>query len=83
MRSTAQFDLQIRLAETVDTKAEIARLRREKERIEKDLASKRSRLADDIFRSRAPAEIVRGLENTLAEQQAEYQKLLERLAQLE
>jgi hypothetical protein len=40
-------------------------------------------LADETFRSRAPAEIVRGLEAALAERRAEYQKLRERLAQLE
>jgi hypothetical protein len=40
-------------------------------------------LADQTFRSRAPAEIVRGLETTLAERSAEYQQVQRRLAQLE
>jgi valyl-tRNA synthetase len=83
VHSTAQFDLRIQFGEAMDPKAEVARLRKEKDRLEKDLASKRSRLADDAFRSRAPAEIVRGLESTLAERQVEYQKLLDRLAQLD
>jgi hypothetical protein len=39
-------------------------------------------LKDDNFRSRAPAEIVRNLEATLAEREIEHQKLVERLKQL-
>ena len=84
VRSTSQFDLRIQFeGEPVDAKAEAAKLKKEKERLEKDVASKKQRLADDTFRSRAPAEIVRGLEATLAERQIEYQKIVERLAQLE
>jgi valyl-tRNA synthetase len=84
VRSTAQFDLRIQFeGEPVDAKAETAKLKKEKERLEKDVASKKQRLADDTFRSRAPAEIVRGLEATLAERQIEYQKIVARLAQLE
>ena len=83
VRSTSQFDLRIQFGgEPVDAKAETAKLKKEKERLEKDIASKKQRLADDAFRSRAPAEIVRGLEATLAERQIEYQKIVERLAQL-
>src|SRR5579859_6186682 len=84
VRSTSQFDLRIQFeGEPVDAKAETAKLKKEKERLEKDIASKKQRLADDTFRSRAPAEIVGGLEATLAERQIEYQKIAERLAQLE
>ncbi|HEV2182246.1 MAG TPA: hypothetical protein VGR39_01080, partial [Candidatus Acidoferrales bacterium] len=84
VRSTSQFDLRIQFeGEPVDAKAETAKLKKEKERLEKDIASKKQRLADDTFRSRAPAEIVRGLDATLAERQIEYQKIVERLAQLE
>ena len=63
--------------------AELARLRKEKERLARDLDSKQSRLADETFRSRAPAEVVRQLEATFAERQTEFAKLTERLAQLE
>jgi valyl-tRNA synthetase len=83
IRSTAQFDLRISHADAIDRQAEVARLRKERDRIEKDLAAKRDRLADSTFRNRAPAAIVKGLEVTLAERQLEYQKLLDRLAQLE
>jgi valyl-tRNA synthetase len=83
IRSTAQFDLRIAHGESVDVAGEIARLRKEKERMEKDLESKHTRLADQTFRSRAPEQIVRGLESTLEARKVAYQKLTERLAQLE
>src|SRR5262249_16027262 len=40
LRSTSQFDVRIAYSDTVDVGAEIARLRKEIERIEKDIASK-------------------------------------------
>jgi len=83
VRLTAQFDLRIPYGKPADLNAELARLRREKERLEEDVKSKKSQLADDAFRRRAPARVVRSLEDTLEERQAEYQKLLERLVALE
>ena len=83
VRSTAAFDLRIPYGEAVDVRPEVARLRKEKERLARDLDAKQSRLADETFRSRAPEQIVRGLEAALQERQTEYQKLAERLAQLE
>ena len=83
VRSSPQFELQIAYGQTVDLGAELARLRKEKERLARDLDSKQSRLADESFRSRAPAEIVRQMETTFAERQTEFAKLTERLAQLE
>jgi len=63
--------------------AEIEKLRKDVDRLTKDIASKQSRLADETFRSRAPEHIVTGLEATLAEREAELAKLKERLATLE
>ncbi len=83
LRSTAQFDLRIAFGEAVDKNVEIARLKKESERLAKDIESKKSRLADDTFRSKAPAHVVSGIEATLAERTIEHQKLLDRLAQLE
>jgi valyl-tRNA synthetase len=83
MRSSAQFDLRIPYAEAADLAAEVARLRKEKDRLARDIESKQNRLADHTFRSRAPQEIVRGLEDTLAERRVEFEKLSGRLAQLE
>jgi valyl-tRNA synthetase len=83
IRSSSQFDLRIAHGAGVDKDAELARLKKEVERLAKDIESKKNRLADDTFRQRAPAEIVRGIETTLAERRVEHQKLIERLAQLE
>jgi len=82
VRSTSQFDLRIAYGEAVDKNVEIARLRKEAERLAKDIESKKSRLADETFRSKAPAHIVSGIEATLAERTIEHQKLIDRLAEL-
>ena len=63
--------------------AEAAKLRKERERLVKDIESKRARLADAAFRSKAPEHVVRGMESALAEREAELRKLADRLAQLE
>ena len=83
IRSTAQFDLRIAYGETVDKQAEVARVRKEIERLAKDIESKQKRLADDTFRSKAPAKVVDDLRALLAERQLEHKKLLDRLKQLE
>ena len=56
-----------RMRQPFDVQAEVARLRKELERLTKDIASKQQRLEDQTFRSRAPEHIVKGLETTLAE----------------
>ena len=63
--------------------AEIAKLRREVEQLAKNIASNQQRLEDKTFRSRAPEHIVKGLEKTLAERRAEFEKLKDRLRTLE
>jgi valyl-tRNA synthetase len=83
LRSTAQFDLRIAYGESIDKQAEISRLKKEAERLAKDIESKKSRLADETFLSKAPAKIVDDLKATLASRIIEHQKLLDRLAQLE
>jgi len=83
LRSTAQFDLRIAYGDTIDKTAETARLKKEAERLAKDIESKKARLADETFLSKAPAKIVDDLKATLASRTIEHQKLLDRLAQLE
>ncbi|HEY2459316.1 MAG TPA: valine--tRNA ligase [Candidatus Acidoferrum sp.] len=84
LRSTAEFDLRIAYAvETLDLGAEVARLRKEIEGLEKAVAAKEQQLGDETFLSRAPEKIVTGLKATLAQQNVELKKLVERLAQLE
>jgi valyl-tRNA synthetase len=83
IRSTKDFELFVAYEAAVDVKAEVARLRKELDRLTKDVASKQQRLEDETFRSRAPEHIVKGLETTLAERRTEFQKVGERLTQLE
>lgn len=82
IRSTAQFDVRVTYTETVDAAAESARLRKEIERLTKDIASKERQLGDEVFRSRAPEKIVKGIETTLSERRIELQKLQDRIASL-
>jgi valyl-tRNA synthetase len=82
VRSTSLFDIRIVYTEAVDVAAECARLKKEHERLAKNIASKERQLADDTFRSRAPEKIIQGLETTLAEQRIELTKTSERLSQL-
>ena len=83
VRSAAQFDLRIAYGESIDKQAEIARLKKEIARLAKDIDSKKARLADETFLSKAPAKIIEELKATLASRIIEHQKLLDRLAQLE
>ncbi len=83
IRSTKDFELFIGYEAAFDVKAEVARLRKELDRLSKDIVSKQQRLEDQTFRSRAPEHIVKGLETTLAERRTEFEKLRERLKQLE
>jgi len=83
VRATARFDLRITHGETLDVPAELARLAKEKDRLERDIESKRGRLSDETFRSKAPAKIVQQMEATVEERRVELGKVIERLAQLE
>jgi valyl-tRNA synthetase len=83
MRSTALFDLRISYGEGIDIQAEVARLRKEIERLDKDIESKRARSQDQDFISKAPKHVVENLGVTMVERQLEQEKLKKRLAQLE
>ncbi|MGH9738092.1 MAG: valine--tRNA ligase [Candidatus Acidiferrales bacterium] len=83
VRSTAAFDLRIAYNEGVDKQAEIARLQKEIDRLVKDTESKRKRLTDENFTSKAPEKVVDALRATLEERQLELRKLRERLRQME
>jgi valyl-tRNA synthetase len=83
VRSTALFDVRIaQVTEGIDVEAEAARLRKQIEGLEKAIVAKEKQLANTTFRSRAPEDIVRGLEATLAEQTTELRKLRSRLEEL-
>jgi valyl-tRNA synthetase len=66
-----------------DPRAEIARLTKEIEGLQKAISSKEGQLGNETFRSRAPEKIIKGLEETVTKQRIELKKLKERLVELE
>src|SRR5207249_10521129 len=83
VRSTATFDVRIAYSDAVDIAGEKPRLSKQIESLQKAITSKERQLGDQTFRSRAPENIVKGLEVTLAEQRIALRKLQERLSQLD
>ena len=83
IRTTANFEVRVAHAEGIDKQTEIAKLKKEIDRVAKDIESKKSRLADQTFLSKAPPKIIDDLRATLASRIIEHQKLLDRLVQLE
>jgi valyl-tRNA synthetase len=83
VRSGAEFDVGISYGETIDKQAEIMRLRKEIERLDRDIQAKLERHGDLDFRNRAPAKVIEDLEVKLVERQLEQRKLLDQLKQLE
>ncbi|MEE9235677.1 MAG: hypothetical protein V3U28_09590, partial [Candidatus Acidoferrales bacterium] len=68
---------------TTDLKTEVVRLRKQKQKLEKELGGMRARLADPRFLEKAPDEVVRGLERRQAEYNTQYEKISSHLSRLE
>jgi len=83
LRSTSLFDLRVPHVETVDLGAELVRLKKEQDRLTKDIASKEGQLGNETFRNRAPEKIIQGLEATLAERRIELDKTAARIRELQ
>jgi valyl-tRNA synthetase len=83
VRSTARFDLRIAYGDVIDKGAETAKLQKEIERLTKDIETKKARLADETFTSKAPPKVIADFKATLAAREIEYQKFVERLKQLQ
>ena len=83
VRSTADFELLIPFDQAVDRAAESVKVRKELERLEKDIETKTTRLGDSAFRNKAPERVVKAEEIALGERRAEREKLRARLQQLE
>ena len=81
--SAPEFDLHIPFTEIVNPQAEIARLNKETEGLQKAIASKERQLGNETFRSRAPENIIKDMQATLTEQKIELRKLQDRLSRLD
>jgi valyl-tRNA synthetase len=82
LRARPEFTLKISLADAVDLDAERARLRKEQQKLEKELASLTGQLANEQFTSKAPAQVVgnmRAKRDEIAAQLAKVQKTLRQL----
>ena len=77
-----EVEVVLPLAGMIDLEAERARLRRELEQAEADVARREAKLANAGFVERAPAAVVQRERDGLAAAQATASKLRERLAQL-
>ncbi|MGH9813099.1 MAG: class I tRNA ligase family protein, partial [Candidatus Acidiferrales bacterium] len=82
LRHSARFDARVPFSQA-DVTVEIKRLRKEKEKLERDLSGMRARLADDEFRRKAPDEVVRGMEQRQSEYNVQYEKVARLLESLE
>jgi valyl-tRNA synthetase len=74
IKSTAEFDLVLHLPKTQED-AQRKRVEKEREQLEKNIANFERQLADETFLSRAPAKVVDGMRQKLAD----YKKQLEKL----
>jgi valyl-tRNA synthetase len=60
-RHTARFDVHVVYEKPIDAAAERARLGKELERIEKEIANGQRQLSNEQFLAKAPAEVVEGI----------------------
>ena len=69
--SVAGVDLFVDLKDFIDVDAEVSRLSKQAEKLEKAIAAKQNKLGNENFVSRAPAEVVQRERDSLQEMQAE------------
>jgi valyl-tRNA synthetase len=81
-RSTSRFDVHAIYEKKIDVAAERERLRKELEKIEKQLASAQARLGDEQFLKKAPAHVVEGLRKQVEEATILREKILAQLKEL-
>jgi valyl-tRNA synthetase len=81
-RSTSRFDVHVVYEKKIDVAAERERLKKELEKIEKQLASAQARLGDEQFLSKAPAHVVEGLRRQVEELAILREKILAKLKEL-
>jgi valyl-tRNA synthetase len=80
---TPHFNVQVPTESSLDPHVELPRLKKKIAELEADVESKRLKLSDEAFRSKAPEKVVQAMEATLREREIELGKLRERLKQLE
>ncbi len=76
------FDLRLLHEQLVDPQAERARLEKEREKLERQIAQVKKQLEDQNFVSRAPREVVRAAEHRSTDLADHYRKVVESLEKL-
>ena len=74
IRSTSEFDL-VLLVPQAQQEAQLKRMAKEREQLEKNIASLERQLGDAAFLARAPAHVVEGMRKKLADYKAQLEKL--------
>jgi valyl-tRNA synthetase len=82
-RSTARFDVHVIYEKKIDVAAERERLKKELEKIERDIANGQRQLSNEGFLAKAPANVVEGLRKRAGELSVLREKMLEQLRELE
>ena len=83
VRATPGFDIRVFHEAVIDREAERARLRKEKEKLEKALAQAQKQLENQEFMSRAPRDVVRGVEHRHAELTTQLRRVVDSLKKLD
>jgi valyl-tRNA synthetase len=66
-RGTARFDVRVVYQQKIDVAAECERLKKELEKMEKEMANTTGKLANEAFLTKAPANVVEGFRRRLGE----------------
>jgi valyl-tRNA synthetase len=81
-RSTARFDVRLVYEQQIDLAAECERLKKDIEKIEKEMGSARQQLENQSFVAKAPADVVAGRRKRLAELEVLHAKARNKLQEL-
>ena len=81
-RSTARFDVHVVYEKKIDVAAERQRLTKELEQMEKEIANSTRQLGNEQFLAKAPAKVVEGMRQRLAELEVLREKVQSSLDQL-
>jgi valyl-tRNA synthetase len=81
-RHTARFDVRLVYEKKIDTAAECARLKKELEKIEKNISAGHRQLGNEQFLAKAPAQVVENLRKQQQELALLQQKTLNKLTEL-
>jgi valyl-tRNA synthetase len=81
-RSTSRFDVHVIYEKKIDVAAECGRLKKELDKIEKEIANGQQQLSNERFLAKAPAKVVEGLKTRAEELKALREKILAKMKEL-